>query len=315
MDLLQIQYIIAIAESESMTAAASKMYVSQSALSLSYKKLERELGVSLFYKQGRKLELTETGEIFYAKAKRVIEALNDLRGTMKEIEEEQEQKFLVCTEAVDYTDETIKIYSRLYPEIFFQQVRCSTEEIATFLACGTVDFAITLSPDFGSGTEARLLLEEPMLLLVPQGGKYAEREIVRISELSHERIITLREGFAINNLFRSFFEAAGSTIGPTIEVNDPETIVMQVSSGYGISFIPESTANLNAFRHTPAVVGTMTLPLGDDCKRCVYLVTAKGRKLKKQTQKFLNFLIRFGKYMEEHQCAPAYENISELLVE
>ena len=313
MDLQQIQYVVEIAESESMTVAASKLFISQSALSLSYKKLEKELGVQLFCKQGRTLELTDAGRVFYQKAKAVLAAVNELHLAMDDIVAEQKKTVLICTEAVDYTNEAVKIYGRRKPEVFFQQVRGSTEEIAAMLASGAADFAITLSPSFGTHTEAELLLEEPMQALVPADRPYAHQENISLAEMSGERIITLRKGLAINQLFCSYFRQAGLPFGRTLEVNDPETIVIQVSNGFGVSFIPKSTANMNTKRGEPTTAGTVSIPLTDDiCMRSIYLVTVKGRKLSKSTQSFIDFLRQFGRYTAENQCMPSYENSDEL---
>ena len=72
MELLHLKYVVAIAESESMTKAADQLHVSQSALSLSYRRLEEELGVKLFRREGRTLQLTEPGRHFCAKATEIL---------------------------------------------------------------------------------------------------------------------------------------------------------------------------------------------------------------------------------------------------
>ena len=64
MDLLQLKYVVAIAESDSVTQAAERLHVSQSALSLSYKRLQEELGVQLFRRQGRRLVLHRRRNVF-----------------------------------------------------------------------------------------------------------------------------------------------------------------------------------------------------------------------------------------------------------
>lgn len=314
MDFQQLQYVVAIAECESMTAAAEKMFVSQSALSLSYKKLEHELGVSLFRKHGRSLELTAAGETFYQKAKIVLTAMSNLQTAMQAISEEQKQNILVCTEAVDFTNEAIKLYSRSCPAVFFQQVRGSTEEIRSMLSSGAADFAVALSPNFGAGTEAQLLLDEPMYSLINLKGNLSESETISLSQLNGKQIVTLRKGLAVNNLFDSFFEKAGITHGRVIEVNDPETIIMEVSNGFGVSFIPESTANHNIFTKPPFTAGTKAIPVEEDfCHRQIYLIVVKGRKMKKGTQDFIEFLTKLGTYIKLNKCFPVYEELPKLL--
>ena len=305
MDILQLQYVIAIADSSSMNDAAQKVHVSQSALSLSYRKLEQELGVRLFVKSGRRLELTQAGEIFYEKAQNVISAMNELRSSMKSIYTEQQQRIYVCTEAVDYTNEAVKLYAHLHPEPYFQQVRGSTDEIRSMLASGLAEFAVTLSSDFGPKMEAKLLLREPMYALVKSAGKYANMSKLQMKDLIGERLVTLRDGLAVNRLFHSYFELSDTEPERVIEVNDPETIVSQVCNGFGISFIPESTANLNQINDSTGNLGVKAIPIEEEyCCRQIYLITPKGKKLSKNAKQFVDYLIAFGEYTKENHCFP-----------
>ena len=85
MDLLQLKYVVAIAESDSVTQAAERLHVSQSALSLSYKRLQEELGVQLFRRQGRRLVLTDAGTFFYRNASMILGQLDKLAYDMSTI--------------------------------------------------------------------------------------------------------------------------------------------------------------------------------------------------------------------------------------
>lgn len=316
MDLLQIQYIVAMVESGSVTEAAEKMFVSQSALSLSYKKLERELGVSIFQKQGRRLVLTSAGEVFYDKAKEVLSSVAELRQSMRKIASEREKKVLVCSEAVDYTNEAIRLYARIYPDVFYQIIRANTEDIRAMLQSQTVDFAVTLSPDFGPENEAVLLLDEPMLLAVSAESQYANRDTISLHEIENECVITLQGGLAINRLFESYFEFERMQYKKKMEVNDPETIVLQVGKGLGLGFIPQSVANLNSITEVDLYTKTRAIPIAEPiCRRQIYLVTARNRHIKKPVQGFMDFLILFGEYIAQNKSYPSGSDVPDLLNE
>lgn len=308
MDFLQVKYILAIAESDSMTAAAEQLHISQSALSQSYKRLEWELGVALFRKKSRNLELTPAGEVFCAKARSVVDAMNQLETAMQKIVVEETLRILVCSEAVDFTDEAIALYSRLHADLTLQQVRGSTKEIQSMLSAGTTPFAVTLSPDFGSDITARLLLDEPVLALVSERDLLG-REELSMSDFRNRSLVTLREGMAANRLFYSFFEQAGVSPGQVIEVNDPETITMQIGSGNRVGFIPESTANSNSARISRSYIYERPIPLREPfCRRRVYLITREDQPINRTTQDFLEFLIRFGAYTQQNHHFPSEVN-------
>ena len=310
LDLQQIHYILTIAESESMTAAAEKLFVSQSALSMSYKKLERELGVSLFYRSGRNLALTHAGEVFCSKARVVLADFEDLQGVMREIAAEEAQRISICTEAVDFTNEVIKLYIKSAPGVYINQIRGSRDEIRSLLLAKKADFAITLSSEFGPELQSELLLEEPMAAQVCKNGKYAGRTEISLSELADERIVTLREGFGLRRLFDSFFEAANISSVRVEEVNDPETIGMQVGLGFGVSFVPERVIDMSALEYPGIMDNIQNLPISDaSCIRRIWLVTDPKRKINSNSTRFIRLLQYLGKYVHDHKSYPSDEMI------
>ena len=113
MDLLQMRYVTAIAGLGSMTKAAETLHVSQSALSLSCKRLEEELGVKLFVRDGRYLKLTEAGSVFVKKAAAILDESDMLLDTMKRLRAYSRNAVCFGSEVIDFSNELIALYRQL----------------------------------------------------------------------------------------------------------------------------------------------------------------------------------------------------------
>ena len=91
MDLLQIEYFLAVARTENMTAAANTLHVAQSSVSRCISRLEESLGVPLFERSGRGIVLSDYGRRFYARAETIMRELSDGEQEIKEMRDQQRQ--------------------------------------------------------------------------------------------------------------------------------------------------------------------------------------------------------------------------------
>ena len=110
MDLLQMRYVTAIADMRSMTKAAQILHVSQSALSLSCKRLETELGVQLFNRTGKTLRLTEAGELFCAQAVEILRLTSNLEAQLRRMSQDRNPPVYFGTEVIDFSNELITLF-------------------------------------------------------------------------------------------------------------------------------------------------------------------------------------------------------------
>src|SRR5690625_5970018 len=86
MDIKQLQYFIAIAEEKNLTAAANRLHMTQPPLSIQLKQLEQELGVKLFERSNKGMELTDKGNILYKRAVNLVNNMEDIKNEIQETE-------------------------------------------------------------------------------------------------------------------------------------------------------------------------------------------------------------------------------------
>lgn len=305
MDLRQMGYILMMAESGNMTKAAEQLHVSQSTLSLSYRNLEQELGVTLFKKRGRYLELTTAGQVFCEKAAVVMEKNADLRSAMEQFHQDESMSISFCTEAVDFSEEAVLLFQSFFPEIQISQIRNESGLVPKYLHDNSAQFAITLTAPNSKQYTTQLLLEEPMYALISRRSPLAGRDRLSLSMLQNMPLITQSSRFAINTLIHSFYVKSGLNPGRIIEVGDPETIGLQVGKGSGISFIPESVSRFSSNAALLELNGCTALPLEEPyCQRKVFLLSPKQEKLSRLCSAFQDFLIDFGVFAQAYHCFP-----------
>lgn len=305
MDLRQMRYVKAIAEIGNMTRAAEHLHISQSTLSLSYRKLEQELGVSLFRQKGRCLELTDAGSLFCQKAQKILEQNDDLLLAMEQFSGKTRTKISFFTDAVDYSEEASLLYKSFFPEIQIMQNRIESINAYEAFIDQQTDFLIMMTPPTNPSFSAQLLLDEPMFALVCKNSALANKEFLSLQDLCQFPLITQRDGFAITDLTCGFFTQAGLIHMRVDPVNDPEMITLKVGKGVGISFIPESLCFFEKNAALLEAAGCTARPLLEKhCRRQIYLVTERRKRFLALPSAFMDYLIDFGIYTQEHRSFP-----------
>lgn len=141
----QMQYFIAVVETNSFTKAAQMCYISQSAISQQIRALEDTVGVSLLNRKKRSFTLTPAGEYFYRHCKEVLESVEQLCKRTKEIDEDE--SVLKIGYLRGYTgkelNEAIIEFSTLYPDVTVQLLRGNHEELYDYIKTGKASLVIS----------------------------------------------------------------------------------------------------------------------------------------------------------------------------
>lgn len=311
MDLLQLRYVVAIAESESMTQAAELLHVSQSALSLSYKRLEAELGIALFRREGRKLALTEAGVYFIQNASVILGLVDKLTYDMSLLREQADTSISYTSEAGDFTNEAKILFAEFFPTWEINESRDSTRQTIERLLQNKVSFAITYQDFTDDLLISELILEEPMYAFVNARSPLAGKKSIHMEELQGLPLVSQREEYSVCQVMRSYYTHSGITPGRIHYISDPEAMSLQVFNGLGNTFIPESVVNLwrrSPFDMAPA---TKMIPMVDPiCCRRLYLTYPKGMHFSEIVRRYMEYLRHYGTLTQSLHC---YPNVREMV--
>ena len=305
MDFLQLKYIVSIAESDSMTQAAEQLHISQSALSLSYKRLEEELGVKLFCREGRKLQLTESGQHFCIKAKEILKRVSELEQDMYRWQENQDQSIIYSSEVGDFSNEAKLLYNNLFPDLQITELRDNSKETLRMLKNSNVPFALTCYDLTDEDLISELILDEPMYAFVGELSPLAQFQTLSMEQFEGKPLITQRADYSISRVMVSFYETLGLSIGRRHYVNDPESMALTVYNGLGTTFIPEIIVNLWKRSPFDMAPGTRMIPVEDDfCRRKVYLTWHRSSPKNAMTLEYMDYLRHFGKLAQRLHDVP-----------
>jgi LysR family transcriptional regulator, hydrogen peroxide-inducible genes activator len=285
MELQQLRYFCAIADTGSFSRAAQKTHVSQPSLSQQIRKLEDELGTRLFDRLGRTVELTELGRAFLPRARAVLRDLEAARTDVMERKTSISGPIsvgVIPTIAPYFLPPILATFSRKYPEVRVTVAEEITPVLLERLRAGTMDLAVVALP-----LQARIhefqsfpLMAEKLYAVLPKQHALAKRRAVSLNELQDDPFLLLRDG----HCFRETAVAAckRARLNPKIifESGQFSSILSMVSAGLGVSIVPAM-----ALEKRP---GCQYVPLADDrAARTVGVITLTGRSLTRANEAFL----------------------------
>jgi LysR family hydrogen peroxide-inducible transcriptional activator len=242
MEIHQLRYFCAVAETGSFTRAAEREQVAQPSLSQQVIKLEEELGVRLFDRLGRTVRLTDLGQIFLPRA-RVI--LSELKAAKEEVTDKQFSPAgpvsvgVIPTIAPYFLPPRIGSFCRKYPEASITVFEDVTARLLDRLRAGLIDFALMALPMRGHDLECFPLRTERLFAIFPKEHKLAKKPRVLMRELRHESFLLLRDDHCFRETAIEVCKRARILPRVTFESGQFSSILAMVGAGLGISIIPE----------------------------------------------------------------------------
>ena len=187
LELRQLRYFLAVAEELNFTRAAEQLHLAQQALSASVKRLEDQLGVALFVRNTRKVELTSAGEVLVDGARAVIAAASDALERVSLVAQGQSGRlsvgFSTAAGGVGVVREIIRTFSERAPDVDIRTQEHDFSDPSAGLADGRVQVAFIFGPLPVEGLSSVTLLEEPRLLAARPEHPLASRESVTSEDL------------------------------------------------------------------------------------------------------------------------------------
>lgn len=203
MELRHLRYFVAVAEELNFSRAAGRVYLSQPALSQQIRKLEEELGITLFYRTKRRVELTEAGEVLLAGARQALVQVEQSVRAAREAGGAGDSRLKVgFPEYVNHTPvaDVLQTYRRRYPYVELEEHEMftlqQTWQQVTELRNGDLDMAFLLAPvSDDEGLECERVLRIEMVAALPEEHPLADKSVVPVSALADERLLLFSRHF------------------------------------------------------------------------------------------------------------------------
>jgi len=242
MEIHQLRYFLAVAQTGSFTAAAKVSHVSQPSLSAQIAKLEGELGGPLIERSRQGARLTKRGELFRGRA---AEALRQLESGRFEIEQlsglTRGSVTLGCLPSTGayLLPPLLRAFGKAHPGISVSLREESSPQLARLLRESEVDLAIVDEAGLGSGLRSELLFSEPLLIAVPPGHRFASRKKLALKALADESLILMKSGHGFRKIVMDALSRAGVEPRVVHESGEIETVQALVKAGLGLSLVPK----------------------------------------------------------------------------
>lgn len=275
MELRHLRYFIAVAEEMNMHRAAERLHISQPPLSLTIRQLEEELGVELFTREGRGIQITRAGDVYLAHARRILAdteaAAEQARHSHQGVTGKLRIAFVSST-ITGVLQSTVSRFKKKYPGVFLDIEQVTNAEIPQRVMEKQVDIGLIRVPEYISGQlQVREICREGWYLALPEEHELAGQAIVSIKDLAGARLIFYprwNSPGGYDDVMAMFREKG---VEPLIyqEAAEQMTIAGLVASGMGIGVVPECMAKIN-------IPGVVHRPLKGTQRRTGFAVVTKG---------------------------------------
>jgi LysR family hydrogen peroxide-inducible transcriptional activator len=287
MEVHQLRYFCAVAETGNFTRAAEREQVAQPSLSQQIMKLEEELAVRLFDRLGRSVRLTDMGQMFLPRARAI---LSELRAAKEEVAQRQSSVSgpisvgVIPTIAPYFMPTRIAAISRRYPEAALTVVEDVTVRLMDRLRAGLLDLAVMALPARGHDLECYPLRTERLFAILPKGHRLGKKRSLLMKELREEPFLLLRDDHCFRETSIEICKRARMMPQVIFESGQFSSILGMVGAGLGVSIVPEMALEQRADC-------TFVLIADEKASRTIGAATLKGHFLSRVQKAFLNHLL------------------------
>jgi DNA-binding transcriptional LysR family regulator len=253
MELRQLEYFVAVAESGSFTRAAERVHVAQPGVSAQIRRLERELGHDLLDRSGRTVTLTDVGAAVLPLARAALGSVESARRTVEEMAglvRGAVRVGMVVSCGIMDLPELLSSFHTSHPAVEITLSEANSDELISSLVDGRLDFALVgYAGAEPAGLSVRVLADEPLVAAVSAADPWYGRESVTLDELLERGLISLPPGTGL----RGALDAACGARRPRIafEASAPSMVITLAERGLGPAILAESMAGgLHAVRIT-----------------------------------------------------------------
>ncbi|GAB7125634.1 hydrogen peroxide-inducible genes activator [Silvimonas sp. JCM 19000] len=247
MTLTELRYIVAVARERHFGRAANSCFVSQPTLSVAVKKLEDELGVTLFERAAGEVTLTPIGDRVVEQAQRVLEEVQ----VVKQLAEQGKDPLagplklgIIYTISPYLLPHLIPQMREIAPQMQILLEENYTGRLAEMLKQGEIDLAILAEPFHEPGIATRAIYDEPFVVATPKGHVWEKFEQIDSAQLADENVLLLSPG----NCFRDHVlqtcpdlnreSLPAGSLQRTLQGSSLTTIRHMVAGGIGVTVLP-----------------------------------------------------------------------------
>ena len=248
LDIYELNIFLAAAETENFSEAARQLSLTQPAVSMQIRSLEKKLGVPLFYRSGRSLVLTEQGKVLTSLARDMVNHAIQIEEEIESLKGEVVGHLKIgCSTSTGkyFLPHLAARFRRRYPAVQMTIYNHSREVVIDELCEGAVQLAVVSALPTCKDVEYRHFFTDHVVLIVPCSHSWAARDIVTLDELRKANFILRDQLSGTREEVELTLEEAGLSVNDlnvVMEIGNSEAISMAVEEGIGVAFVSRTVA-------------------------------------------------------------------------
>lgn len=286
MDIRDLQVFLAVSTRLNFTRAGEDVHLSQPSVSVRMRQLEEELGVKLFEQLGKRVALTEAGQLLVPYAIRVIAAMSDARDAIDGLQGLERGALRIgasTTPGMYVIPRTIAHFKRRYPKIEVHLAVKDTRQIEEGVIRNEFDFGFVGGHLAGDEVDVLPWITDEIILIVPLGHRLAGKRSVTPQDLSSEKFIFREQGSATRAVVATHLRKCHIEVEAVMEIENPESVKKAVQNGLGIAFISAFAAETDLKAKTLVAVEIGNLKIRRELK----IVYRRDKHLSRAAQTFI----------------------------
>ena len=244
--LRQLRYLTSLARHRHFGRAAKDCAVTQPALSMQVRELEREIGAELVERRTGEIALTETGLEVARRAEHILAATRDLidfarhRGVLTG----KLRLGIIPTLAPYVLPHVLPRLQSTYPLLRLEVRETQTKTLLEELVSGELDTVMLALPADGADVETMSLFDDRFMLALPVADAAPLQGRVAVEDVDQRRLILLEEGHCLRDQALAFCAAASGDAPASLGATSLATVMQMVANGYGVTLLPEVAAGV-----------------------------------------------------------------------
>jgi DNA-binding transcriptional LysR family regulator len=269
MDCRDLEVFLAVARHLSFTRAGEDVHLSQPSVSVRIRLLQDELGVKLFEQLGKKIVLTEAGQILERHARRIISALGDARQAIQELQGLERGSLRIgasTTPGMYLVPKIIAEFKRQHPKIEIHLDIKDTRQVEDDIVKNEFDFGFVGGHLVGEEVEVIPWLTDEIVLVASPTHPLARKRNTQLKDLAKERFISREQGSATQAAADAALREVSIQLSKVMEINNPESVKRAVESGLGVAFLSKFAIETELKAETLTVVKVKGLRVSRELK-------------------------------------------------
>lgn len=244
--LRQLRYLAALARHRHFGRAAENCAVTQPALSMQIRDLEREIGTELVERRTGEIALTETGVEVARRAEQILAAARDLIdfARHRDVLTGDLRLGIIPTLAPYVLPRVLPRLQSAYPLLRLEVRETQTKTLLDELVSGGLDAVMLAMPVEAADPETRSLFSDRFLLALPAADPLPANRRVAVGDVDRHRLILLEEGHCLRDQAMAFCRAASGDVSASLGATSLTTVMQMVANGYGVTLLPEVAAEV-----------------------------------------------------------------------